>query len=1011
MIAYSRIRWAAGVLAVWLLSGCAQEERAPSSPNEAPADSGQQKAPFDVQKVMDQVHFAFRPEGSAWEGGHSTYAVRVEANGFSVTPYHYPRSTSERSEATRLARDESRAREPEAPLHEAHLEGEPVRFGTAQVNRGGTPLSSHEATGQVQELGSLLLARSAVAEHFRNGKDGVEQSWSFEQKPLGAGDLEVQVPVKHGRFLGETAQGLHFASGSTGLGVRYGHGTWVDAAGQRTAVPARFEVDRIVLSVSASVVEGSSYPAVLDPIVSPEIGMDDPVYGPADNSQSSPAIAHNGKNFLVVWHDYRSNNYDIYGARVSNSGVVLDATGIRVSNALNEQSFPVVTHDGTNFLVVWQDYRNGGYDIYGARVSNAGIVLDTNGIPISSATNSQTEPAVTHDGTNFLVVWQDYRNGGHDIYAARVSNAGIVLDSSGIPISTYVNHQTKPAVASNGTNSLVVWQDTRSGGTEDIYGARVSNTGSVLNPNGILISTAVNRQESPAVAYSGTEFLVVWQDYRSGTNYDIYGARVSSTGVVRNPSGIPISTATNHQMAPALAKEGTNFLVVWQDTRSYDIYGARVNSVGAVLDTNGILVSTASSSAHEPALASDGTSSLVVWHDYSYINGPNIYGARVSSAGTVLDTSDISISKSGNGQYTPTVASDGTNYLVVWHDTRHGNSALYGARVNEMGTVLDTSGIPLATSGYSRFNPKVAYGGTSYLIVWCEYRSNTSYDIYGARVSSDGMVLDTTGIPISSDATSQYDPTVAYDGANFLVVWREYNSNTNNDIRGARVSSNGAVLDTNSISISTASNDQHNPVVAFNGTNFLVAWLDYRIGSGAIYGARVSSSGTVLDANGIPIATTTSGKGYPSITHNGLYFLVAWEEARSSTGSDIYGARVSSGGTVLDASGISISAAISTQSAPVVAYDGANFLVVWQDYRGGTGFSDIYGARVNELGKVVDTNGFPIATAPENEREPVVTSMGGETSLVVYRRSNPSPSTNSERVMARLVEAAEVLAP
>ncbi|WP_257451659.1 hypothetical protein [Archangium lipolyticum] len=1011
---HSNSRWAVGFLTVWLLSGCAQEERTHSPTNEAPADSGQVKAPFDVQKVMDQVHFAFRPQGPAWEGGHSTYAVRVETDGFSVTPYHYPRAQPEGAEAPRPTQ-EQRAKQQESLTHE-HVEGDPVSFGTAHVARGGRMLSSHEAKGQVRDSGGLTIARGEVAEHFQNTKDGVEQSWSFERRPGGTGDLEVRLPVKNGRFIGETANGLHFTAGDTGLGVRYGHGTWVDAEGQRTPVPARFEADSILLSVPAQVVEASTYPAVLDPIVSSEIGMDDPVYGPADSSQYEPAIAHNGTNFLVVWEDYRSNSSDIYGARVSNTGTVLDATGIRISNAISSQYAPAVVSNGINFLVVWHDSRSGYYDIYGARVSNTGTVLDINGIPISTATYDQAYPAVVHDGMNFLVVWQDHRSSSSsstsDIYGARVSNAGTVLDISGIPISTAANNQTKPAVASNGTNSLVVWQDTRSGGSPDIYGARMSNTGTVLNTSGILISTAVNAQESPAVAYNGLDFMVVWQDSRSGAGYDIYGARVSGTGVVRNPSGIPISTATSDQKYPAVAREGTNFLVVWRDARSYDIYGARVNSTGTLLDTSSILISTSSNSAAMPAVAHDGTNYLVVWQDQSTPNSPNIYGARVSSTGTVLDTADISISKSANGQYTPAVAHDGMNFLIVWQDHRNGYSAIYGARVSETGTVLDSSGILIST-GY-KYNPAVAHDGTNFLVVWDEYRSSTGYDIYGARVSSAGTVLDTSGIPISTAINEQSNPVVAHDGTNFLVVWQDYRNITSttytSDIYGARVSSAGTVLNTSGILISAATNDQYYPVVAFNGTNFLVAWQDYRNNTSTtyasdIYGARVSSSGTVLDTSGILISISANYEERPSVAHNGMYFLVVWHEYRSSTGYDIYGARVSSAGTVLDTSGIAISAATNTQYYPVAAYDGANFLVVWQDYRSNTGFTDIYGARVDEMGKVLDTSGIPISTEPENEVEPTVTSMGGESALVVYRRSNPSPSTNSERVMARLVQS------
>ncbi|HYO55626.1 hypothetical protein [Archangium sp.] len=248
---------------------------------------------------MDQVHFAFRPQGPGWEGGHSTYAVRVAADGFSVTPYHYPKGQPEGAEAPRPS-PEQRGRRVESPSHE-YVKGEPVRFGAARVTRGGRVLASHEGQGRVKDSGGLTLARGEVAEHFRNSQDGVEQSWSFERRLGGTGALEVRVAVESGHFLGETAGGLHFAAGPTGLGVRYGHGTWVDARGNRTAVPARFEAGSIVLSVPAQVVEDSAYPAVLNPIVSPEFGMDDPVYGPADGSQYIAAVGFCGMNFLVVW--------------------------------------------------------------------------------------------------------------------------------------------------------------------------------------------------------------------------------------------------------------------------------------------------------------------------------------------------------------------------------------------------------------------------------------------------------------------------------------------------------------------------------------------------------------------------------------------------------------------------------------------------------------------------------------------------------------------------------------
>ena len=130
----------------------------------------------------------------------------------------------------------------------------------------------------------------------------------------------------------------------------------------------------------------------------------------------------------------------------------------------------------------------------------------------------RTQPAF--DGTNFLVVWQDYRTGDYDIYAARVSPAATVLDPAGIPISARPEYQTNPVLAFDGTNYLVVWEDRRSGTSHDIYGTRVSPAGGILDGGGVAISAATGDQAFPALAFDGTNHIAVWEDGRSGTGRD-----------------------------------------------------------------------------------------------------------------------------------------------------------------------------------------------------------------------------------------------------------------------------------------------------------------------------------------------------------------------------------------------------------------------------------------------------------------------------------------------------------
>ena len=310
-------------------------------------------------------------------------------------------------------------------------------------------------------------------------------------------------------------------------------------------------------------------------------------------TDENAAVAFDGTNFFVVWTDYDSGNGDVHGARVTQAGTVLDqGPGIPISAAPAQQVIPAVAFDGTNYLVVWQDRRtNDSYDIYGARVTPAGDVLDPAGIPVTTAAGEQTAADVAFDGTNFLVTWTDSSpSNGTDVYGARVTTTGTVLDPSGIPISTTPNDQGSAGLAFDGTNYLVTWQDRREDPAEDIWGARVSPNGTVLDPAGFPIGVAAQYQWAPDVAFDGSNFFVSWTDRRIGS-WDIYGARVTPGGSVLDPGGIPISTAPEFQVYPALAFGGADYLVVWTDERDnvdYHIHGARVTPGGNVLDPGGI---------------------------------------------------------------------------------------------------------------------------------------------------------------------------------------------------------------------------------------------------------------------------------------------------------------------------------------------------------------------------------------------------------------------------------------
>src|SRR3972149_62104 len=80
---------------------------------------------------------------------------------------------------------------------------------------------------------------------------------------------------------------------------------------------------------------------------------------------------------------------------------------IEVATGEKEEERPSMAFDGTTYFIVWEDKRSGSFDIYGTRVSKEGTVLDTEGVPISTAPDEQISPKVVWTGTYYLVVWQD----------------------------------------------------------------------------------------------------------------------------------------------------------------------------------------------------------------------------------------------------------------------------------------------------------------------------------------------------------------------------------------------------------------------------------------------------------------------------------------------------------------------------------------------------------------------------------------------------------------------------
>ncbi|MER7245748.1 hypothetical protein [Kribbella sp. NPDC000426] len=118
----------------------------------------------------------------------------------------------------------------------------------------------------------VTTSRGQFSETVQKGAAGAEQSWTLDHAPGTSGDLTIAVVTSGLDLTQVTDSGLVLrGAGVNAVNVSYSNGTWIDANGHASPVPARYANGQILLTVPAKLIAETAFPAVLDPqiIVTP----------------------------------------------------------------------------------------------------------------------------------------------------------------------------------------------------------------------------------------------------------------------------------------------------------------------------------------------------------------------------------------------------------------------------------------------------------------------------------------------------------------------------------------------------------------------------------------------------------------------------------------------------------------------------------------------------------------------------------------------------------------------
>jgi hypothetical protein len=602
-------------------------------------------------------------------------------------------------------------------------------------------------------------------------------------------------------------------------------------------------------------------------------------------------------------------------------------------------------------------------------MNEAGATLDPSGVTITEAAGSPgwRQVSAVFDGTDYFVVWCDT---GARVRGTKVPLCGPVLDSVGVTIPS--QSASSPAVTCCNGYYLVTW--IRNSNGTHIYRARVSRDGTPLDSIGRRLLVVMSDQTRGALAYDGTNSLVVWEDARAGIGR-IYGARVDSNGEVLDPTGFPIACDSIRLGSPALALDGMDYLVAYERGTTYsDIFGRRVSPQGGLPDSAAFAISAATGYQRAPSVTFDGSNFLVVWGDHQS-GGDDARGARVSPLGAVLDTHAFIVLRTGEYSQTPAAAFAGHYSLVVARSQGGGSGYIECARVTPEGTVLDSVPFLLPGKVDAQTCPACARQTQGFYVAWEDWRKGDETDIYGVRLSASGVMLDSVSMPVSKAVGNQLRPVACTGDSDAFVVWEDLRNGAY-DIYGARVARNGSTRDTGGIAISENLGWQRRPRVACGAGFCFAVWDDLRAGSYYnVYGCRVRSDGGVADPDGIPISTAPDDQLVGGVAWDGVNFLAVWEDWRAGT-PHIRGARVNPAGQVLDSQALLVSGLVGSQQTPRVAFGLDSYFVVWVESF--PGVRNICGARVSRDGCRLDSNRTAISPSLRNQQNPAVVFAQGQ---------------------------------
>lgn len=416
------------------------------------------------------------------------------------------------------------------------------------------------------------------------------------------------------------------------------------------------------------------------------------------NNREKPRVAVFGTDyFYAIWNSMTGGNKEIYLKKLdsSNGNVIWGGVKLNVGGESSDQTkadlavLKTISYEG-DVYAVWQDARNGNWDVYAqrGRSSDGNAVWSADDIKVHIDSNAnQLNPRVAVDNDdNLYVVWEDGRDGNEDIYWMKFKPNGTKFTGVGEfgASEKRVNNddpsldQYEPSIVFDGADYFyIAWADKRNS-QPDIYAQKFDKNGVAQWPAEVKInddSLSDAWRTKPAVAYSpvgqsgpAPALYFSWEDTRNGTP-DVYSTKINPADGARlwTYDLIMNGEAANVQGAPDVVADSEGYgITTWQDERSgdFDIYAARYKELGALAGKSVNIVVTGTKLRGTYPNATPPPDNLPIYKGLPQIPAnPNCWGTNMTGCTITTDASG-NYNLTGIEWDNYSFAADASHYIV-----------------------------------------------------------------------------------------------------------------------------------------------------------------------------------------------------------------------------------------------------------------------------------------------------------------------------------------------------------